>query len=199
MRLEEAKEIIKSESLEDYNINLDHEIEAGEIVIVGKVRGNVFHQPQGLGFLIEQGAHEVGVHFDMALHSRIRHKGILAGAALPNLYALYIGGDGVKLREKARGFGVVVGGKDTVSAVNGRKGFGDGPQLVLIFSGKILGHGSFPPFSFLVSIVPAFAGKEKCGKCKDPKRFIRNLHKSSPGRFRSGDGACFIDCRRNQE
>ena len=36
MRLEEAKEIIKSESLEDYNINLDHEIEAGEIVIVGK-------------------------------------------------------------------------------------------------------------------------------------------------------------------
>ena len=31
MRLEEAKEIIKSESLEDYNINLDHEIEAGEI------------------------------------------------------------------------------------------------------------------------------------------------------------------------
>ena len=32
MRLEEAKEIIKSESLEDYNINLDHEIEAGEIV-----------------------------------------------------------------------------------------------------------------------------------------------------------------------
>ena len=37
MRLEEAKEIIKSESLEDYNINLDHEIEAGEIVIVGKV------------------------------------------------------------------------------------------------------------------------------------------------------------------
>ena len=37
MKLEEAKEIIKSESLEDYNINLDHEIEAGEIVIVGKV------------------------------------------------------------------------------------------------------------------------------------------------------------------
>ena len=36
MRLEEAKKIIKSESLEDYNINLDHEIEAGEIVIVGK-------------------------------------------------------------------------------------------------------------------------------------------------------------------
>ena len=36
MRLEEAKEIIKAESLEDYNINLDHEIEAGEIVIVGK-------------------------------------------------------------------------------------------------------------------------------------------------------------------
>ena len=36
MRLEEAREIIKSESLEDYNINLDHEIEAGEIVIVGK-------------------------------------------------------------------------------------------------------------------------------------------------------------------
>ena len=36
MRLEEAKEIIKSESLEDYNINLDHDIEAGEIVIVGK-------------------------------------------------------------------------------------------------------------------------------------------------------------------
>ena len=36
MRLEEANEIIKSESLEDYNINLDHEIEAGEIVIVGK-------------------------------------------------------------------------------------------------------------------------------------------------------------------
>ena len=36
MRLEEAKEIIKSESLEDYNINLDHEIEAGEIVMVGK-------------------------------------------------------------------------------------------------------------------------------------------------------------------
>ena len=36
MRLEEAKEIIKSESLEDYNINLDHEIEAGEIVIVSK-------------------------------------------------------------------------------------------------------------------------------------------------------------------
>ena len=36
MRLEEAKEIIISESLEDYNINLDHEIEAGEIVIVGK-------------------------------------------------------------------------------------------------------------------------------------------------------------------
>ena len=36
MRLEEVKEIIKSEGLEDYNINLDHEIEAGEIVIVGK-------------------------------------------------------------------------------------------------------------------------------------------------------------------
>ena len=36
MRLEEAKEIIKAESLEDYNINLDHEIAAGEIVIVGK-------------------------------------------------------------------------------------------------------------------------------------------------------------------
>lgn len=34
MRLEEAKEIIKSESLEDYNINLDHEIKAGEIAIV---------------------------------------------------------------------------------------------------------------------------------------------------------------------
>ena len=36
MRLEEVKEIIRSEGLEDYNINLDHEIEAGEIVIVGK-------------------------------------------------------------------------------------------------------------------------------------------------------------------
>ena len=36
MRLEEVKEIIKSEGLVDYNINLDHEIEAGEIVIVGK-------------------------------------------------------------------------------------------------------------------------------------------------------------------
>ena len=34
MRLEEAKEIIKSESLEDYNINLDHAIKAGEIAIV---------------------------------------------------------------------------------------------------------------------------------------------------------------------
>ena len=33
MRLEEVKEIIRSEGLEDYNINLDHEIEAGEIVI----------------------------------------------------------------------------------------------------------------------------------------------------------------------
>ena len=37
MRLEEVKEIIKSEGLEDYNINLDHEIEAGEIVIVGRM------------------------------------------------------------------------------------------------------------------------------------------------------------------
>ena len=37
MRLEEVNEIIRSEGLEDYNINLDHEIEAGEIVIVGKV------------------------------------------------------------------------------------------------------------------------------------------------------------------
>ncbi len=36
MRLEEVKEIIRSEGLKDYNINLDHEIEAGEIVIVGK-------------------------------------------------------------------------------------------------------------------------------------------------------------------
>lgn len=36
MRLEEVKEIIRLEGLEDYNINLDHEIEAGEIVIVGK-------------------------------------------------------------------------------------------------------------------------------------------------------------------
>ncbi|MBQ8329742.1 MAG: hypothetical protein IJX83_09015 [Lachnospiraceae bacterium] len=36
MRLEEVKKIIRSEGLEDYNINLDHEIEAGEIVIVGK-------------------------------------------------------------------------------------------------------------------------------------------------------------------
>ena len=36
MRLEEVNEIIRSEGLEDYNINLDHEIEAGEIVIVGK-------------------------------------------------------------------------------------------------------------------------------------------------------------------
>ena len=36
MRLEEINEIIRSEGLEDYNINLDHEIEAGEIVIVGK-------------------------------------------------------------------------------------------------------------------------------------------------------------------
>ena len=35
MRLEEVKKIIRSEGLEDYNINLDHEIEAGEIVIVG--------------------------------------------------------------------------------------------------------------------------------------------------------------------
>ena len=36
MRLEEVKEIIRAEGLEGYNINLDHEIEAGEIVIVGK-------------------------------------------------------------------------------------------------------------------------------------------------------------------
>ena len=36
MRLDEVNEIIRSEGLEDYNINLDHEIEAGEIVIVGK-------------------------------------------------------------------------------------------------------------------------------------------------------------------
>ena len=36
MRLHEVNEIIRSEGLEDYNINLDHEIEAGEIVIVGK-------------------------------------------------------------------------------------------------------------------------------------------------------------------
>ena len=36
MRLDEVKEIIRSEGLEDYNINLDHKIEAGEIVIVGK-------------------------------------------------------------------------------------------------------------------------------------------------------------------
>ena len=36
MRLEEVKEIIRAEGLEDYNINLDHEIEAGEIAIVKK-------------------------------------------------------------------------------------------------------------------------------------------------------------------
>lgn len=36
MKLEEVKEIIKAEGLEDYNIRLDHEIEAGEIVIVEK-------------------------------------------------------------------------------------------------------------------------------------------------------------------
>ena len=29
MRLEELKEIIRAEGLEDYNINLDHEIDAG--------------------------------------------------------------------------------------------------------------------------------------------------------------------------
>ena len=37
MRLEEVKEIIRAEGLEGYNINLDHEIEAGEIVIVGRM------------------------------------------------------------------------------------------------------------------------------------------------------------------
>lgn len=36
MRLDEVKEIIRSEGLEDYNINLDHEIEAGEIAIAKK-------------------------------------------------------------------------------------------------------------------------------------------------------------------
>ena len=36
MRLEEDKEIIRAEGLEGYNINLDHEIEAGEIVIVSE-------------------------------------------------------------------------------------------------------------------------------------------------------------------
>lgn len=36
MRLEEVKEIIRAKGLKGYNINLDHEIEAGEIVIVGK-------------------------------------------------------------------------------------------------------------------------------------------------------------------
>jgi hypothetical protein len=36
MRLDGVKEIIRSEGLEDYNINLDHEIEAGEIAIAKK-------------------------------------------------------------------------------------------------------------------------------------------------------------------
>ena len=101
-------------------------------IVALEIGGNILHQSHGQRVLIEGGAKEVVVHFNVAAHSWVYHKGIQTTAALPDLYVFHIGGDLVEVGENLPGLRIVVGGENHIAGVDGGEDLRDGVLLFLI-------------------------------------------------------------------